>query len=316
MHARHLRVLALVAASVVRVAAADAQSRAAGAQGRPSPAPTAAPAPTSTSSTLVSVTALQLRRDTVLAVADQLKRSTPGGGGWTRGLGTAFTGDHNKIDAAKRVLGSMAQRLDTDGHTTVVVVIGNEDDRDKVVASLAQVQRPVRVAFVARDFADATTDNTALNGGLAGRVTDAASNVWVYLPRRGAPLRERPSRVLSAKVVSPSVWNGLFAADGDTFDVGQLRSLVHRDSGESLRDSAPAASDAAPAVGDVVLPRIAGAKLFAEASTSSKALGTVAATDELVVVGAMKDGFVRVDGASASGWIRASLLTRKGGVRR
>jgi len=63
--------------------------------------------------------------------------------------------------------------------------------------------------------------------------------------------------------------------------------------------------------GDVLAPKIANVKLMAEASDTSKAMGTLARTDELVVIGGEKDGFINVQGASGSGWVKIVLMNKR-----
>jgi hypothetical protein len=63
--------------------------------------------------------------------------------------------------------------------------------------------------------------------------------------------------------------------------------------------------------GDVLAPKIANVKLMAEASDTSKAVGTLARTDELVVIGGEKDGFINVQGASGSGWVKIVLMNKR-----
>jgi hypothetical protein len=125
----------------------------------------------------------------------------------------------------------------------------------------------------------------------------------------------------------------VFASDGDALDVDQLTSLrARRDSGgrrgADTVSAAPAPASTAPAVapptsaaptagagglavGDVVSAKIANVKVYADASAESKVLGTVSKTDELVVVAAAKNGFVRVEGASVTGWISVNLATKQ-----
>ena len=63
--------------------------------------------------------------------------------------------------------------------------------------------------------------------------------------------------------------------------------------------------------GEVLAPKIANVKLLAQPSDTSKVVATLARTDELVVVGAVKDGFVNVQSASASGWVKVVLVSSK-----
>ena len=50
-----------------------------------------------------------------------------------------------------------------------------------------------------------------------------------------------------------------------------------------------------------VVPKIANVKLMAEPSDTAKTVATLGRADELVVIGAPKDGFVNVQGAGGSG---------------
>jgi hypothetical protein len=63
--------------------------------------------------------------------------------------------------------------------------------------------------------------------------------------------------------------------------------------------------------GAVLTPKIANVRLMAEASDTSKVLATLARGEELVVVGAVKDGFVMVQSAAASGWVKMVLVTKR-----
>ncbi|MCM3879371.1 MAG: hypothetical protein ND807_04605 [Vicinamibacterales bacterium] len=62
--------------------------------------------------------------------------------------------------------------------------------------------------------------------------------------------------------------------------------------------------------GDVLKPKIAGVKLLAQPADTGKVLATLARTDEVVVVGEVKDGFVNVQGSTASGWVKVVLVTK------
>ncbi len=63
--------------------------------------------------------------------------------------------------------------------------------------------------------------------------------------------------------------------------------------------------------GDVLVPKIANVKLHASPSDTAKVLETLARTDELVVIGEEKDGFVNVQGATASGWVKIVLVQKR-----
>ena len=63
--------------------------------------------------------------------------------------------------------------------------------------------------------------------------------------------------------------------------------------------------------GDVLAPKIANVKIMAEPSDTSKALGTLARTDELVVIGEEKNGFINVQGAGGAGWVKIVLMNKR-----
>ena len=63
--------------------------------------------------------------------------------------------------------------------------------------------------------------------------------------------------------------------------------------------------------GDVLAPKIANIKLMADASDTAKSLGTLSRTDELVVIGGEKDGFINVQGANGAGWVKIVLVNKR-----
>jgi hypothetical protein len=63
--------------------------------------------------------------------------------------------------------------------------------------------------------------------------------------------------------------------------------------------------------GDVLSPKIANVKLMAEPSDTSKSLGTLPRTEELVVIGGEKDGFINVQGANGAGWVKIVLMNKR-----
>ena len=63
--------------------------------------------------------------------------------------------------------------------------------------------------------------------------------------------------------------------------------------------------------GDVLGPKIANVKIMAEPSDTAKALGTLARTDDVVVVGEEKNGFINVQGAGGAGWVKIVLMSKR-----
>ena len=86
---------------------------------------------------------------------------------------------------------------------------------------------------------------------------------------------------------------------------------LQRDVG-TLREEA-AKKTAAGAVyneGDVVIPKIANVKLLATPTEGAKTLVTLIKGEELVVTGGEQNGYVKVQGGSAEGWVKKVLVVR------
>ena len=64
--------------------------------------------------------------------------------------------------------------------------------------------------------------------------------------------------------------------------------------------------------GDVLVTKIANVRMYSQATDTSKPVGAALARgEELVVVGAEKEGFINVQGAAGSGWVKTVLVTRQ-----
>jgi hypothetical protein len=83
------------------------------------------------------------------------------------------------------------------------------------------------------------------------------------------------------------------------------------------RAAAAGAAAAAPkagavyAEGDVLVPKIANVKLHASPADGARQVGVLGKADELVATGEEKDGFVRVQGGAADGWVKKALVRRQ-----
>jgi hypothetical protein len=62
--------------------------------------------------------------------------------------------------------------------------------------------------------------------------------------------------------------------------------------------------------GDVIVPKIANVRLLAQPSATAKVVGTLSQADQLVVIGEIKDGYVNVQGSTASGWVQVVLVQK------
>jgi len=89
---------------------------------------------------------------------------------------------------------------------------------------------------------------------------------------------------------------------------------LQRNVGSLKQEAAAGGTKKASAVfneGDVLTPKIANVKLLSDASDSAKAVATLARGEELVVVGGEKDGFINVQAATASGWVKIVLVQKR-----
>jgi hypothetical protein len=98
--------------------------------------------------------------------------------------------------------------------------------------------------------------------------------------------------------------------------VGAVRDdpSLQRSVGSLKQEAAGGGTTKAGAVfneGDVLAPKIAGVKIMAEPSDSAKVVATLTRTDEVVVVGASKNGFISVQGATGGGWVKIVLVSRR-----
>ena len=62
--------------------------------------------------------------------------------------------------------------------------------------------------------------------------------------------------------------------------------------------------------GDVLVPKIANVKILASPADDAKVVATLSKADEVVVVGKQTNGYINVQGATATGWIKVVLVTR------
>lgn len=85
--------------------------------------------------------------------------------------------------------------------------------------------------------------------------------------------------------------------------------LLRNASAQGLANSANAVRAEAPQrEGAVLRAKIANVRVYEDASRESRVLGTLTVTDDLVATGEVKDGFIRIDSATLSGWVQRSLV--------
>jgi hypothetical protein len=65
------------------------------------------------------------------------------------------------------------------------------------------------------------------------------------------------------------------------------------------------------AEGDVLAPKIANVKLLASPADGARVAATIGKDDDLVYLGEEKAGYLKVQGSSAEGWVRKTLVGKK-----
>jgi hypothetical protein len=87
---------------------------------------------------------------------------------------------------------------------------------------------------------------------------------------------------------------------------------LQRNVGTLKQEAAAGAKTAATfREGDVLAPKIANVKLLAQPDDAAKVVATLGRNDELVVLGTEKNGFVNVQGSTASGWVKVLMMQRR-----
>ena len=98
--------------------------------------------------------------------------------------------------------------------------------------------------------------------------------------------------------------------------VGVVRGdpSLQRSVGTLAQEAAAGGTTKAGAVfgeGDVLSPKIANVRIMSEPLDGAKPVATLGRTDEVVVIGAEKDGFINVQGATGSGWVKIVLMSKQ-----
>jgi hypothetical protein len=62
--------------------------------------------------------------------------------------------------------------------------------------------------------------------------------------------------------------------------------------------------------GDTIVPKISNVKLFASPGESAKVVATLSKGDEMIFMGEEKDGYLKVESGSGSGWVKKVLVTK------
>jgi len=89
---------------------------------------------------------------------------------------------------------------------------------------------------------------------------------------------------------------------------------LQRNVGTLKQEAAAGGATKAGAVfneGDVIVPKIANTKLLEQPSDTGKVVATLGRGEELVVIGGDKNGYINVQSATASGWVKTVLVSKQ-----
>ncbi len=89
---------------------------------------------------------------------------------------------------------------------------------------------------------------------------------------------------------------------------------LQRKVGSLAQEAAAGGTTKAGAVfntGDVLAPKIANVRVLAQPAATGKVVATLGQGEQVVVIGDIKDGYVNVQGASASGWVQVVLMQKQ-----
>lgn len=116
------------------------------------------------------------------------------------------------------------------------------------------------------------------------------------------------SNTAEGKIVSASFldnWNKIVVA------IRNNPSLVQATAGAASQANAAASVKAgAGQAGDIFVPKIAGVKAYSTAADSGAVVATLGKSDEVIYGGEEKDGFLKVETASGTAWVK-SIMMRK-----
>ena len=145
------------------------------------------------------------------------------------------------------------------------------------------------------------------------------------LLRRAVSDRRERRRVLRAAVAEAGAALGGYANtnEGKVIAASFADNYNHivravRDNPSLQREVRPLAEEAAARPkagtafneGDVLRPKISHVKLLGKPSESADTVLVLAKSDEMVFLGKEQDGFVNVETAKGSGWVKKVLVTR------
>jgi len=196
--------------------------------------------------------------------------------------------DNNAGGVGGNLLGALGGRT---GSVLGAIAGGLKFKQAQTSMLLADARSGIQVA--AAEGSAQQTD-FALGGALSG--SSAAGGLGGY------------TSTAEGKVVAASFldnWNNIVR------NIRANPSLVQARAGQIAQANAAASVQADPArEGDVMVPKIAGAKVLKSPQDGAAELMTLAKTDEVLILGDEQNGFVKVTASRGDGWIKKILLRK------
>ena len=117
------------------------------------------------------------------------------------------------------------------------------------------------------------------------------------------------SSTAEGKVIAASLLDNYNAIVAKILVNPALKPMTAERAASLASGEAPAAG-VVFAEGDVIHSKIDGVKLLATASDTAKVIATLKKTDELVIMGAAKDGYIKVLGSMGEGFVKTALIIK------